>query len=326
MARYVLSSRNLIIPRCAYTVAVKSAHPTLFAHAVPAAPLKLRSKARFGDAFQDITHHCLSHIRHNMPGVLAGDPESLHQMRIGVRRLRALLDGTRDFGVLPADTARKLQWLGQELGKARNWDVFLDSTLPHLGVPHLAPEAREQIRGAARQMAVQVRQDIRNMLEGPRCRSLMEELALWDGERLWSGTGRSQPWGKDARKIAQALLRQSRKRVGKRVRQLGAARPDSLHSLRIAVKKERYLREFFDSLSPRDARQRSRVRLRVLSGAQEKLGQLNDNLIACELLRSLQAHFPAQAASLAFMEGLLTAQQAPAMKAAVRFARRKLAA
>lgn len=300
------------------------AHAHLFAHAVAAAPVAIRRKARFGEAFQSIAHNCLAHIRHNVPGVMADDAESLHQMRIGVRRLRALLAGMQAFGALPEDTAGKLEWLGQELGKARNWDVFLDTTLPGLGGPHLAAQSMRQVVDTAREMAAEQRSSIRRMLEGPRYHSLMAELALWDGERLWCEVGRDKPWEKDARKVAQALVRKCRERVDKRVRQLEPAQPESLHRLRIAVKRERYMREFFESMAGHAVRRHTRSRLHVLSNAQDRLGRLNDAAIARELLQSLQERLPAQATALSFMAGLLAGRQEPALLVAVRFARRRL--
>jgi CHAD domain-containing protein len=240
--------------------------------------------------------------------VLAGDVESLHQMRVGVRRLRALLSATQSWDPMPEGTAGKLRWFGVELGRARNWDVFLESTLPGLGGSSQPVEA--MVRELARKQHVH----IQHLLQGPRCKALMEELALWSVERLWCDPARIQPWDKDTRKVAKALLRHARERVAKRARQLDAARVDSLHQLRIAVKKERYLREFFGSGS----------RSRVLADAQETLGHMNDSRVARDLLRTLEDHLPVHAAELSFLEGVLAGQQDDALPKAIRFARRKL--
>lgn len=283
-------------------------HPTLFAHAVPAAPANIRRKARFGDAFEAIAHDCLLQIRGNVPGVLAGDSECLHQMRVGVRRLRALLASVEEWDAMPEATADRLRWLGVELGQVRNWDVFLEASLPGLG------GASAPVEEAARELAEKAHLHLRHLLEGPRFRALMDELELWSGERLWLDPGRIQPWQKDARKVGRALVRMAREQLAKRIRRLDSSRPGSLHRVRIAVKKERYMREFFGL----------EKRLAVLSEAQEKLGRLNDSRIARGLLRDLQDHLPAHAAELSFMEGLLAGRMEHALPDACRFARRKL--
>ncbi|KQZ26215.1 CHAD domain-containing protein [Duganella sp. Root1480D1] len=282
--------------------------PTLFAHSVAAAPVDIRRAARFGEAFEAVAQNCLAQFRGNLPGVLAGDIESLHQMRVSVRRLRALLSAARAWDPMPEGTAGKLRWFGVELGRARNWDVFLGSTLPGLG------GSSQPVEAMARELAAKQHIHIQHLLQGPRCKALLDELALWSGERLWRDPARIQPWDKDARKVSRSLVRQARERVAKRVRQLDAAQPGGLHRLRIAVKKERYMREFFGVGR----------RLQLLSEAQEKLGKLNDSRIARDLLRTLQDHLPAHAAELSFMEGLLAERLDQELPKAFRFARHKL--
>ena len=273
-----------------------------------AAPVNIRRTARFGEAFEAILLNCLAQIRTNVPGVLAGDVESLHQMRVGVRRLRALLSATKSWDPMPEGTAGKLRWFGVELGRARNWDVFLQSTLPGLG------GSSQPVEAMVRELAGKQHVHIQHLLQDPRCQALMDELALWSGERLWRDPARIRPWDRDALKVSKALLRRARERVGKRARQLNSARVDSLHRLRIAVKKERYLREFFGS----------GTRSQVLADAQEVLGGMNDRRVARDLLRTLEDHLPAHTAELAFMEGLLAERLEHDLPKAVRFARRTL--
>ena len=263
-------------------------HPTLFVHAVDAAPLEIRRKARFGEAFEAIVRNCLAQVHGNLPGVLAGDAESLHQMRVGVRRLRALLSAVKSWDPMPEGTAGNLRWLGVELGRARNWDVFLASTLPGLG------GSSQPVEAVARGLARKQHLHVQHLLEGQRCKALMDELALWSGERLWRDPARIQSWDKDARKVAKALLRRARERI--------------------AVKTERYWREFFGSGS----------RARALSYAQEMLGKMNDCRIARDLLRTLEDHAPAHAAELSFLAGVLAGQQEEALAKAIRLARRRL--
>src|SRR5262245_50073448 len=52
----------------------------------------LPKKANAEDAFQVTLLHCLRHIARNGPAVsFARDPEGVHQIRVGLRRLRAAL-------------------------------------------------------------------------------------------------------------------------------------------------------------------------------------------------------------------------------------------
>ena len=280
----------------------------LFRHAVTAAPVNIRRAARFGEAFEAILLNCLAQVRANTPGVLAANVESLHQMHVGVRRLRALLSATKPWEPMPDGTAGKLRWIGVELGRARNWDVFLESTLPDLG------GSSQPVEVMVRELAHKQHVHIQHLLQGPRYKALMDELALWIGERMWRDPARIQPWDRDARKVSKALLRHARERVSKRARQLDAARVDSLHGLRIAVKKERYLREFFGS----------GTRSQVLADAQDVLGRMNDRRVARDLLRTLEDHLPLHAAELSFLEGVLAGQQEDSLPKAIRFARRKL--
>jgi CHAD domain-containing protein len=109
-------------------------------------------------------------------------------MRVGVRRLRALLSAVQEWDAMPEETADELRWLGQELGRVRNWDVFLESTLPGLG------GASQPVEAMARHLASEQHAQIREVLQGPRFKALMAELALWSLERLWRDPARIQPW------------------------------------------------------------------------------------------------------------------------------------
>jgi triphosphatase len=73
--------------------------------AVKATPVALRRKASMGEALGAILANCLEQMQANERGVIAGDVESLHQMLVGLRRLRAALAMVRDMVQLPEPTA-----------------------------------------------------------------------------------------------------------------------------------------------------------------------------------------------------------------------------
>ncbi len=77
-------------------------------------------------AFRAIAQNCLRQIIVNERGMCAGDANSLHQMRIGLRRMRAAIIA---FDKMVADSEKKrikseLKWITNELGPARDLDVF----------------------------------------------------------------------------------------------------------------------------------------------------------------------------------------------------------
>ena len=80
-------------------------------------------------ALRRIARSCTEQIVQNEPAVLAGLPDGIHQMRVGVRRLRAILSAFAPL--LPENEyhwfSDELRWLGGVLGLARNLDVFADS-------------------------------------------------------------------------------------------------------------------------------------------------------------------------------------------------------
>jgi CHAD domain-containing protein len=86
-----------------------------------------------GDALPAVLGNCLEHIQRNEVAVVEGhDPETLHQMRVGVRRLRSALKLFATVAPCPPALLEDIDWLGMELGAARDWDVLLSSTLARM--------------------------------------------------------------------------------------------------------------------------------------------------------------------------------------------------
>ena len=84
-----------------------------------------------GEAFRVVAHNCLRQILANEAATRAGRAKSLHQMRIGLRRLRAAL---AIFAAALADEQMdrikaELKWVTRELGPARDLDVFAANVL-----------------------------------------------------------------------------------------------------------------------------------------------------------------------------------------------------
>src|SRR5512134_3267497 len=95
------------------------------------------------EAFRAIFGAALTQAGANARGVAYGhDPEYLHQMRVGLRRLRSALLAFRELVPKKAvkPLAERLRALMPDLGAARDWDVFSE-TLVHFGTqePERAP-------------------------------------------------------------------------------------------------------------------------------------------------------------------------------------------
>jgi triphosphatase len=292
--------------------------------AVKATPVTLKKKASMGEALAGILRNCLEQMQANEAGVAAGETESLHQMRVGLRRLRAAMAMVKDLVQLPAPLAADVEWLAGELGDARNWDVFIESLLPGLPVPEAHKPALARVEVAAREEAERHRSRVRGAVGSPRYTGLMLGLGAWIAGQRWKQDGPpAAALERKVSKTAPGLVRHAAARVRKRARGIDLQHPASLHRVRIAAKKERYAREFFEALShgKKEARRHD-----LLSDMQDELGLLNDGVVARELLGQLRDRVPQEIALLGFIEGVLAVRAAETLPRAGKHVRRNLRA
>lgn len=259
----------------------------LFA-AVPETPTKAQEVPLAANilptaAFQRIAISCLEQVQANHTGaLLQEDPEFIHQIRVGMRRLKAAVrlfhtELPVDFG---AQLLTPLHSLMAPLGLARDCDVLLgEITAPVIkamrGEPRLSTLA-EQI-GEKRHAAVAAAVAALNSPEyGQR---MLHAIRVLHGIHLQEGTATPVASLAD---FASARLKQLHRRVLRRAAASSRDDPVSLHALRIAIKRLRYAVEFLGPLMPR--RGPRNKPLRLLSSLQDTLGQLNDLANAGTLL------------------------------------------
>ncbi len=236
------------------------------------------------DAFAAAARSCLAQMQANeAPARLGRDPEGIHQLRVGLRRLRALVTAYRDTlaGEPHENLSRELRWLQQELNPARDWDVFVATTLIPIAkrVPELQPglEAAAELRTLAHARA-------RAALDSPRYTALLIRCYLWLATGGWAATEAAvldRPVGDFAAGILHRRHRRMRKFGGKRA-DLSEA---ELHRLRLMAKKQRYVAEFFRELYPRKATGKY---IAALAAIQDVLGSLNDALVSRHLVEELE--------------------------------------
>ncbi|MET0963845.1 MAG: CHAD domain-containing protein [Noviherbaspirillum sp.] len=281
---------------------------------VKAEPLALDAAMRVEDALRAIAANCIGQMQGNEAGVMEGrDPEHVHQMRVGLRRLRSLLKLFEDTAPLPAGLDQELRWLGGELGAARDWEVLAGDTLSQLmhaqdGEPAFAP-----LQQAALAEAGTRRARASAAVGSVRCASLLLRLIAWlHGARWQRDAAPEQQDALDAplKGFARRALKQGERRIERRAGKLAQADASARHRLRIAAKRMRYATEFFASLYPA---RRVRPYLKALSALQDSLGQLNDAAVARKALRELAARQPAQALGAGIAIGLLAAREQRAL-------------
>lgn len=239
-------------------------------------------KQELAQAFQALSLSCIEQIASCLDGVQAGDEESLHQMRVGLRRLRALLSMFEPLLATPPDIGKGLNWLSGKLGPVRDWDVLASTTLKR--VRGLDTSALQQ---AARAKSAAAHEVVLQALRSSRFRKLMLRLRSWTQAKEWHKHVRSA--GKaalsdQAARSAVPLLKKAQRRLRSRVAALEPQDAAAVHRVRIAAKKARYGAEFF-----RDILHRSKVAHYIahLSALQDQLGLLNDLAVATRLLTVL---------------------------------------
>jgi CHAD domain-containing protein len=270
----------------------------------------LDAKGEVRNAVAIVVGSCVSQVAANTRGAASGrDPEYLHQLRVGLRRLRSALRVFRGFAP-PEVTQRLVESLRgvlPPLGVARDWDVATE-----LLEQRIAPGAGDAIDFAAvlrwaRRRRMRARRDARAVSASSEFQQLLIDAMIW-AERLDRAVAapavdtelQPQP-------ALAAFARRTTKRLARKVEQSGDgcdwSDGSARHQLRIRLKRLRYACEFFG-----DCFKRKRVRryLEHLEALQDLLGELNDLATARQLFAD-----PAgvQGVQGAFIIGWLSARE-----------------
>lgn len=280
------------------------------AEAVRAKPVRLGKSASIEDAFCTILRNCLDQVHANARGVVSGhDPSCVHQMRVGLRRLRSALDLFAK--VLPAYSGldAELRWIAAELGAARDWGVLAGATLDHAGADSNEQELGP-IRRACTQMAVANRKRAATAVESVRYTRLILEFTLWLEVKRWRDAMTDEQRAAiegSARKFAVEVLHSRHRKLIKRGKKLADLDNHHRHRARIAAKKVRYATEFFQSLVSKRA---VRHYVDALTDLQDDLGWRNDAVVADKLLRIVSRKSTEADRGAAFVRGYLASRVA----------------
>jgi CHAD domain-containing protein len=247
-----------------------------------AADVHLTAAMPTAQAFRAIARNCLKQLVANEPPMVAGDGEALHQMRIGLRRLRAAIS-TFSSVVADSDCERiksELRWISRKLSPARDLDILVAEVLAPLrqehgddaGVAGLCRDFRRRRARAYQRAAAAV--------QSQRFRTLVLHAAEWIEVGRWSAdeddlkrVRREQP----VSVLAADELARRRKKIRKESKLLAQLNAPERHKLRIRAKKLRYAIEFFADVFPGNKKaKRCKAALSSLKELQDALGALND--------------------------------------------------
>jgi CHAD domain-containing protein len=268
-----------------------------------AAPPKLTKDTPPGEALAialDADYRAL--LAHD-PGTRRGkDPESLHQLRVAIRRLRAFLRAARPLVDREwAESLREeLGWLGGHLGPARDLDVMLDRLREEVeALGDDAGAAAGLIAGLETDRADAYR-DVAETLKGDRYLALLDRLEA----------AAEPPLSGEEKTLAKIFHREA-KRMRQTFGELGDnPEDDALHASRISVKRARYAAD----LAAHELGKPGAKFVAIAKQLQDILGDHQDAVVAQERIREWAESAPAPES--AFAAGRLVQLERDRMTAA----------
>jgi inorganic triphosphatase YgiF len=273
-----------------------------------APPTALTPETPAGDAFREVAHGCLAQVAKNAAVLRQHRSlEALHQMRVGLRRLRAALTTFRALGDGPefAHLKQETRWLAGELDAARDLDVFILDGFRTAKPPAQDRDAFASLGAQLLHAQSRAYEQACAAMTSPRFHKLMLAAFRWLEVGDWLRS--DEPTLRSLRDtpveiFARDRLDRMHRQVRKRGRNLAKLDQASRHRLRVKAKKLRYAAEFFSGCFGH-AKRRERL-LAVLGELQDHLGQLNDVAVSHRLvLDQVRGH----SAEAGFAAGLIVA-------------------
>ncbi|HXD42138.1 MAG TPA: CHAD domain-containing protein [Ramlibacter sp.] len=265
-----------------------------FGPPVSAVQPRLRHRDGGAEIAMAVVRCCLDQLLGNASEVGAGssDAEHIHQLRVGIRRLRTALRELQ--GLVPVtdpEWESALVDAFRALGRHRDHAFLEGSVQPQLeaqGGPALDVGQTEDLVNPADVVRSPAFQD-----------TLLALLEVTHSDPDERGRADSDK----ALKMLAARLQKLHRQVGKDGRRFQQLEPVAQHRVRKRAKRLRYLAEFLAPLFPRRA---GRDFIEALKPVQDALGLYNDELMALEAYRTLAERDP----SAFFGVGWLTARRA----------------
>jgi triphosphatase len=259
--------------------------------AMKAEDSNISAKLCVDDAIAMLMSAAQKHLLANQAIVEDGrDPEGVHQTRVALRRLRTVCSLLRKEVPSPAFHAFgcEAKWLMQVLGPARDWDVFVTTTLARLEKACAPDVDFAGLRRAAEPHRVASYAALREALIEPRYTRFQLSLRRWIERRNWRTEVPSYVLETLAEPVS-ALAGRVLTRLHCKALREGAhferLQIQERHDLRITLKKLRYAAEFFRPIFAQHPSAKRYVA--QLSKLQDALGYANDSAATRSLLVSV---------------------------------------
>lgn len=229
---------------------------------------------------------CLQHVQANVPGAIhSRDEEFVHQVRVGMRRMRVVLSIAEKFRADDelSELHDQVAQMCIEFGGLREWDVFTTQTLMPLCERQPDHVGLRELLAASEKQRARFHASVVRKLRSQGYQRFLLRFGAWMYGNYWR-----EPRGKKTTALVDFAvhnLDKRRKQARKLGRTLATADPARLHRLRIACKKLRYSSEMFGSLFEETS---VKPYTTALSGLQDILGVLNDLAVAQRLLEGLE--------------------------------------
>jgi inorganic triphosphatase YgiF len=247
---------------------------------VKAAALQFAPGAMLDDAVAAVISNTITHFAANWASLREDEkPESIHQMRVALRRLRAALAMFKralpcaEFDFFRAEAKR----IASALGPARECDAFRnlveDGPISHLG----AKANFEPLLRGLEQRRQDAYREARALIDAPETTIFVVRLQAFLARRGWRNALSGLELGRltdPAALFAAEALERLQKRATKRGKDLILLPDEERHEVRIVLKNLRYAAEFFGVLFENKSAVQSYIR--PVAHLQDLLGAHND--------------------------------------------------
>ena len=247
-----------------------------------ATPISLDPDMVTGDAFLLAIGEALEQLFENRVPLLTANPSAIHQTRVAMRRLRAIM---RAFKIILPYHERKafngeFRWFQQRMSAARDWHVFLNESIPLVTAWNpLTEKDYDKLVRIARQERRRATAEAIEYVQSRRYTRLIIQFERWlaDIRKHIPDKDYNQP----VCDFAIGVLNKTTRDFLKEKRSLSRLPAEDLHTLRKYGKKARYATSIFCSLWENN---QVKPYLKLMSKIQNQFGDVNDAVVARDIL------------------------------------------